>query len=333
MAASPYYSPGASSSNFNEEVSEDEGSRSYGSPRQSDEDTEDASETDVAKLEEEFTVMKEQAYQEKLGQLKRQLQQLQDGSHVELNKKLKKLEQQYKDRIRICEAARMFELEFVEREYIKEKKMSVKDFEDKKVELKENLIAELEEKKRAIESERHTMELTGDSMEVKPVATRKLRRRPNEPIPLPEKRRKPSPAHLNFLLTEDEIMDDLKVLNKKILKSLKNMKDAQGKHVSTRRANHSANDQNLQPGNSTNHNSNHSYECRIEDGKLFFDKRWYHRGQPIYYENKDGHKVSGTIASVGQSEVSIRKTCDNSKIRIYVSQLQKGKYVIKRRTT
>lgn len=37
----------------------------------------------------------------------------------------------------------------------------MKEFEDKKIELKENLIAELEEKKKMIESEKLTMELTG----------------------------------------------------------------------------------------------------------------------------------------------------------------------------
>lgn len=37
----------------------------------------------------------------------------------------------------------------------------MKEFEDKKVELKENLIAELEEKKKMIENEKLTMELTG----------------------------------------------------------------------------------------------------------------------------------------------------------------------------
>jgi len=49
----------------------------------------------------------------------------------------------------------------VERNYIKEKKAAVKEFDDKKVELKENLIAELEEKKKMIENEKLTMELTG----------------------------------------------------------------------------------------------------------------------------------------------------------------------------
>lgn len=51
--------------------------------------------------------------------------------------------------------------EQVERNYVKEKKAAVKEFEDKKVELKENLIAELEEKKKMIENEKLTMELTG----------------------------------------------------------------------------------------------------------------------------------------------------------------------------
>ena len=45
----------------------------------------------------------------------------------------------------------------------------------------EQLIAELEEKQKLIEAERHNMELTGDSMEMKPITTRKLRRRANEP--------------------------------------------------------------------------------------------------------------------------------------------------------
>lgn len=55
----------------------------------------------------------------------------------------------------------LLQTEQVERNYIKEKKAAVKEFDDKKVELKENLIAELEEKKKMIENEKLTMELTG----------------------------------------------------------------------------------------------------------------------------------------------------------------------------
>lgn len=57
--------------------------------------------------------------------------------------------------------ATLLQTDQVERNYIKEKKAAVKEFDDKKVELKENLIAELEEKKKMIENEKLTMELTG----------------------------------------------------------------------------------------------------------------------------------------------------------------------------
>lgn len=53
-----------------------------------------------------------------------------------------------------------------EEEYVLEKESASRELEEKKVELQENLISELEEKKRHVETERITIELTGDSMEV-----------------------------------------------------------------------------------------------------------------------------------------------------------------------
>lgn len=47
-----------------------------------------------------------------------------------------------------------------------EKRGAANDFEEKKIELRENLIADLEERRKQVEAERHTMELTGDPMEV-----------------------------------------------------------------------------------------------------------------------------------------------------------------------
>ena len=42
-------------------------------------------------------------------------------------------------------------------------------------------------------NDKYTMFDFVDSMELKPIVTRKLRRRQNDPMPIPEKRRKPSP--------------------------------------------------------------------------------------------------------------------------------------------
>lgn len=129
----------------------------------------------------EFTEMKEQMYQDKLADLKKQLAKLNDFSLPEYQRKLKRLEQHYRERLRFNEVVRDLEVEMVEEEFIREKKSAFREFEDQKVYLKDQLIAELEEKQKLIETERHNMELTGDSMEMKPITTRKLRRRANEP--------------------------------------------------------------------------------------------------------------------------------------------------------
>ncbi|XP_018596062.1 sin3 histone deacetylase corepressor complex component SDS3 isoform X3 [Scleropages formosus] len=306
-------------------------------------DTEDASETDLAKHDEEdYVEIKEQMYQDKLASLKRQLQQLQEGTLQEYQKRMKKLDQQYKERLRNADLFLQLETEQVERNYIKEKKAAVKEFDDKKVELKENLIAELEEKKKMIENEKLTMELTGDSMEVKPIMTRKLRRRPNDPVPIPDKRRKPAPdiltrmlmkmmqsiwwccltsessttaVHLNYLLTEEQIMEDLRTLNK--LKSPKRpASPSSPEHLPS-----TPMEAPLQ-----------RYEARIEDGKLYYDKRWYHKSQAIYLESKENTKISCVISSVGTNEIWVRKTSDSTKMRIYLGQLQRGAFVIRRRS-
>lgn len=281
-----------------------------------DEDTEDASETDMAKQETEYTEIKEQMYQDKLAHLKKQLQQLEDGTLPEFIKKKRKIEQQYKERLRINEIWREYELEVVEREFINEKKLAAKDFEEKKIDLRESLIIELEDKKKNIDNERNSMELTGgfllsDSMEVKQISTRKLRRRPNDPIPLPEKRRKPSPAQINYFLDETDIMEDLRIINK-----------VSGKPFNKKLS-----------SNPTPNPIQSMSEIKIDDGRLFYDKRWFHRNQPIFVESKDTGKFSAVITAVGTQEIWVRKISDNQKLRIYVSQLQKGRYILRRRQT
>ncbi|XP_071178632.1 sin3 histone deacetylase corepressor complex component SDS3-like isoform X2 [Mytilus galloprovincialis] len=279
-----------------------------------DEDTEDASETDQAKQETEYTEIKEQMYQDKLAHLKKQLQQLQDGTLPEYIKKRRKIEQQYKERIRINEIWRDFELEVVEREYIKEKKATAKDFEEKKIDLKESLILEYEDKSKLIESERNSLDLTdfmlSDTLETKAPSTRRLRRRPNDPMPLPEKRRKASPVQIDFYLDDADIIDDLRIINK-----------VSGKPF-TKKITSS-------PPSPIENNS----ELKIEDGRLFYDKRWFHRNQPVFIEGKDIGKLNGVITAIGTQEIYVRKLSDSSKIKIYLSQLQKGRYILRRRQT
>ena len=168
----------------------------------------------------EFTEMKEQMYQDKLADLKRQLTKLNDESLPEYQKKLRRLDKMYEERLRFNEVIKDLEVEMVEKEFSREKKSALREFEDQKVYLKEQLIVELEEKQKLIEAEFHNTELTGDSMEMKPITTRKLRRRANESsgtgtYRTGQKRRKPMQlSSVTYLLEDSEVIDDLKIINR-----------------------------------------------------------------------------------------------------------------------
>uniref|UniRef100_A0A672YQH0 SDS3 homolog, SIN3A corepressor complex component n=1 Tax=Sphaeramia orbicularis TaxID=375764 RepID=A0A672YQH0_9TELE len=133
--ASTLLSPMVDYYNDEEELDsvDDDDDRSFRG-RDSEEDTEDASETDLAKHDEDdYVEIKEQMYQDKLASLKRQLQQLQEGTLQEYQKRMKKLDQQYKERLRNAGKLKLSqERKQVERNYIKEKKAAVKEFDDKK---------------------------------------------------------------------------------------------------------------------------------------------------------------------------------------------------------
>jgi len=308
------------------DIYDDEEDRGFFQMNESDEDTEDASETDMAKLEEEFTEMKEQMYQEKLQDFKQQLQHLNSGKHTEYTKRLNKLDALRSERLLIAEICRKYEIELIEKEYIREQKAAQEEYEQKKIELKETLLNELQEKKKVIETERVSMELTGDSVEVKPAVTRKLRRRPNDPLPAPEKRRKTSPQ-INYMLDDEEIMEDLKALNKLVsLPGEVSSSQAQSQNkTGTSRIKTSS-------GNGPHTEVSYPIEVRSEDGKLFYDKKWFHKGCGLVVETRENGRYSGSLHSVGQSEVWIKKT-DNTKVRIYISSLIKGKFHLKKKNT
>lgn len=304
---------------FDDDNDDLEEERENEEPDESDEDTEEASESEMGKPE-EYTEIKEQMYRDKLASFKKQLQQLKDGSHPDYNRKLKKLEANYKERLRLNIISRDYSIECIERDYVVEKRGAANDFEEKKIELRENLISDLEERRKQVEAERHTMELTGDPMEVKPSVTRKLRRRPNDPIPVPEKRRKPPPAQVNYTLEDKEIDSDLKAINRG-LKMTQN---------SLRKPNMFSSSSMNRPPSPMNDSSNQ--DTRIEDGKLVYERRWFHRGQPVYAEGKDMPRFAGNISAIGNDVIYVKKL-DNSKVRIPLIYLIRGKVSIKRRAS
>ena len=45
-------------------------------------------------------------------------------------------------------------------------------------------------------------------------------------------------------------------------------------------------------------------EVRIEDNKLFLERKWFHRGQPVYVESRDNSRYSAVISAIQADAVS-----------------------------
>ncbi|XP_050099731.1 uncharacterized protein LOC126579972 [Anopheles aquasalis] len=322
--------------------------------------------------------IKEQMYQDKLASLKKQIQEVRCRSHPEYVRRVRRLQEELDDRLLLNECSRDYQISCAERDCILEKNAAAKEYEEKKAELKENLVNDLEDRKKMIELEFSTMELNGDSIDVKPTVTRKLRRRPNEPLPVPEKRRKPTTGQLVFLLDEKEVENDLKLISRgKPGPSARAQQAANGgapgsnlsaatsnsaagysssassavvgvgalEHNGAASYSSSSNSSNGGPLNLSQHpshlsatgNQQHQQQqqtlpdTRIEDGKLLHERRWFHRGQPVFVEGKELSRFSANISAIGSEAIWVKKTADGQKFRIFLSHLRRGKVAIKRR--
>lgn len=233
-------------------------------------------------------------YRDKLANLKKQLDDLLNGEHPEYIRRVRKLEHYFRERVRFTEVIRDYMKECVDRDYHTEKQAAMKEYEEKKNDLKDNLISDFEDRRKLIEAERHSMELTGDSMDFKPTVTRKLRRRNNEPIPVVEKRRKATNGQFVVQLDDKEIENDLKLI-------------ARCKTVNQHNQSMSPNSNGTinSYGNSPfKENGTNFVEAKIEDGKLLYERRWYHRGQQISVEGRDFMNYSASIVSIANDGVS-----------------------------
>jgi len=193
------------------------------------------------------------------------------------------------------------------------------------------------------------MELTGDlNGELKPISTRKLRRRPNEggygSTGYSDKRngtgsgrggKQPcNVSNLNYLLQEQEVNEDLKIINKNrayssISKGGVHRPGNTGHTISGGDCVGSSGY--ISTESSRSRINSYPKDCRIEEGKLFYEKRWYRRGQSIQLESIKSEKFPAMISAIGSESIMVRKLNDSGKLKIYLKELTKGKYIIKRR--
>ncbi|NP_001032845.1 breast cancer metastasis-suppressor 1-like protein [Mus musculus] len=258
---------------------------------------------EMSNLEKQFTDLKDQLYKERLSQVDAKLQEVIAGKAPEYLEPLATLQENMQIRTKVAGIYRELCLESVKNKYECEIQASRQHCESEKLLLYDTVQSELEEKIRRLEEDRHSIDITSELWNDE-LQSRKKRKDPFSPD-----KKKPvvvSGPYIVYMLQDLDILEDWTTIRKAMA--------TLGPHrVKT------------EPPVKL---EKHLHSARSEEGRLYYDGEWYIRGQTICIDRKDECPTSAVITTINHDEVWFKRP-DGSKSKLYISQLQKGKYSIK----
>ncbi|CAI9157958.1 unnamed protein product [Rangifer tarandus platyrhynchus] len=271
---------------------------------------------EMSNLEKQFTDLKDQLYKERLSQVDAKLQEVIAGKAPEYLEPLATLQENMQIRTKVAGIYRELCLESVKNKYECEIQASRQHCESEKLLLYDTVQSELEEKIRRLEEDRHSIDITSELWNDE-LQSRKKRKDPFSPD-----KKKPVVFKIEILIAKLTLtfqrpyivymLQDLDILEDwtTIRKAMATL----GPHrVKT------------EPPVKL---EKHLHSARSEEGRLYYDGEWYIRGQTICIDKKDECPTSAVITTINHDEVWFKRP-DGSKSKLYISQLQKGKYSIK----
>ncbi|XP_023216612.1 breast cancer metastasis-suppressor 1-like protein isoform X1 [Centruroides vittatus] len=256
---------------------------------------------DMADLEKQFMILKEQLYKERSTQIDKKLGEVKTGQAPEYLQPLEELQENMRIRTEVAGILKELKMTNIRNKHEAEKLASEQNFESEKSLLKDSIKCELEEKIRRLEEDRNSIDITSDlwNEQVNP----KKNKRRTDPLN-PDKRKKPvtvSGPYIVYLLHENEILEDWTTI-RKALKAAKQKSDYEFAPVEQR------------------------FNARFTDGKLLFKGEWFHKGEPVILENKT-ETIMVQLISMNTSEVVLQKQ-DGVCLRLCISDFQTGRYSI-----
>lgn len=93
-------------------------------------------------------------------QFQSQIKLLEDGTDPEYNRRVQELREICENRQFIAQVFRQYEMDAAKEDYEREKSLAMQQFEAKGLELKECLLSDLHDKKRAYDNYRYNMDLS-----------------------------------------------------------------------------------------------------------------------------------------------------------------------------
>uniref|UniRef100_V9KWL6 Breast cancer metastasis suppressor 1 n=1 Tax=Callorhinchus milii TaxID=7868 RepID=V9KWL6_CALMI len=320
----------------NEDTSDEETGSSSGS----EEEGEDSSEMDdedcerrrtecldeMSDLEKQFSDLKEQLYKERLNQVEAKLDEVVVGKASEYLDPLALLQKNMKIQTEVAGVYKDLCLEVIRNRYDCELQGARQHLESEKLLLMDNMRSELLERIQRLEEDKQSIDITSEwwNEEVRGKKSKKK----CDPFK-PEKKKKPaavSGPYIVYMLRDIDILEDWAAIKK--AKAVITQQKRKSDSASSDPAN--SKKTKLCPqllSDTTVSKQEKPYSAKCEDGRLFYEGDWYSKGQSIVLEIKDETPSHATITAVSTGEVWLRRL-DGSKTKLYVTQLQKGKYSI-----
>ncbi|XP_022626154.1 breast cancer metastasis-suppressor 1-like protein-A [Seriola lalandi dorsalis] len=261
---------------------------------------------EMTTLEKQFTDLKEQLYKERLSQVDIKLQEVMAGCAQEYLEPLANLQENMQIRTKVAGIYRELCLESVKNKYECEIQSACQHWESEKLLLFDTVQSELEEKIRRLEEDRHSIDITSELWNDGLHSRKNKKKDPFCPV----KKKKPvvvSGPYIVYMLQDLDILEDWTAIRKAMASLGPHRVKVDVPAVKPDR---------------------HHHVARSEDGRLFYDSQWYCRGQAICINRKDEYPTSAIITTINNDEVWFKRL-DGTKSKLYISQLQKGKYTIK----
>ncbi|XP_061092777.1 breast cancer metastasis-suppressor 1 isoform X1 [Conger conger] len=258
---------------------------------------------EMSDLEKQFLELKDKLFRERLNQVKVKLDEVMLGQAGEYRDPLGTLQRNMQLRTEVAGVYRELCLQVVKHKYECEIQGALQHLESERVLLFDAMKTELLDKIHRLEEDRQSTDITSewwsDDMRGKKC---KRRSQPSRP----DRRKKAalvSGPYIVYMLRDIDILEDWTAIKKAkaALLPLKKKSDSPSDRV--------------------------QYSARCEGGALFYEGEKYCKGNTILLEIKDDNASQAVITAVSTGEVWLRRP-DGSKTKIYVSQLQKGKYTI-----
>ncbi|KAK2193250.1 hypothetical protein NP493_16g05040 [Ridgeia piscesae] len=258
---------------------------------------------DMSDLEKQFSELKEQLYQERLQQIDAKLEEVKEGRAVEYLSPLAQLEENMSIYTEVAAILRELKIQNNKNKYEAEMQAARQNYESEKMLLYDQVKQDLEDKIRRLEEDRHNIDITSDLWN----ESQSMKKKKKNEFFSPERRRKPvtvSGPYIVYMLKDMEIIEDWTAIKKALKQEEKKKKDCLFRKDSN------------------------PHEARFDNGKLYYEGETYSKGDQIVIDNKSDSPVRATVTTINPLEVWVRRTAGN-KSKLYISQLQKGKYTIR----